>query len=572
MEQLFKALYDAGHKSFDFSIERLVVLLRIVLTLFCLVIVATDFDNRQGLAQPLIIILATYAVFGLCIAVLPILGKFRTGWQLPVHFIDVGATAVLMSLGHVYSATFFILYIFVLLSATFRWNFPGALWTTISLLLLQTLPPWGNGHMASFVLQSSFVMIVGGVFMFFGAWRERSETRLAQIAAWPENPATFYDKNEDRWLITSISHISKVLRTPRVMVLWELAQEPYYVLSIFADGKYRREQVVAKNIDNVVAAELDDVTFAIETSSPNYYRTSAGLRKIHKEIFENALVERFKIQSVCSAAFKGALCKGRILFLDRANWGEDDLVLADIAASRLRIELEYRITWSQLQESAAARERVHLASDLHDGVLQSLTAAGMRLKLMMSTSNPKIKRELNEIRKILLDEQLQIRSFVEERLTRREMKNFNLHHQLRRETEKLERQWDCVVILSVTPEDTTVGQKLAQQIRLLLAEAVANGAKHGGAKQVQVAVERASDALQVHISDNGRGIKELAGIYHRNELVALGFAPKSISDRVTELGGDFSLSSSSDGVALHIILPCIEQTAVKSDAPAYSLD
>lgn len=125
------ALYAAGHKSFDLPIERLVAFLRIALTTFCFVIVASS--PLLQLTQPLELILATYMLFGVGVALLPTIGKYRTGWQLPVHLIDIGVVSTLMYFTQRISSGIFILYVFVLMSATFRWNWRGALWTTFRL-------------------------------------------------------------------------------------------------------------------------------------------------------------------------------------------------------------------------------------------------------------------------------------------------------------------------------------------------------------------------------------------------------------------------------------------------------
>ena len=54
MTHLFDALYAAGHKPFDLAIERLIVLLRISLTVFCLVEFTAapgpQYFDRSGLA------------------------------------------------------------------------------------------------------------------------------------------------------------------------------------------------------------------------------------------------------------------------------------------------------------------------------------------------------------------------------------------------------------------------------------------------------------------------------------------------------------------------------------------
>src|SRR5215467_14350000 len=121
MTRFFDALYAAGHKSSDLQIERLIALLRIVLTTYCLAALIT-FGQPPELTAPFALILALYAFFGLGVVLLPTLGKYRTGWQLPVHLVDIGIVSILTYFLQSISVTFFIMYVFVLMSATFRWN------------------------------------------------------------------------------------------------------------------------------------------------------------------------------------------------------------------------------------------------------------------------------------------------------------------------------------------------------------------------------------------------------------------------------------------------------------------
>ena len=185
MSWVFDALYAAGHKPFDLAIERLVALLRVTLTLFCFV----DFITAPGLQHydrsQFVLVLVAYTVFGIIVAWLPTIGKVRTGWQLPVHVIDIGVISYLMYFLQSLSSTFFVLYVFVLLNSTFRWNWQGAVWTTILVFALEVIL-FSTGSMVSqFLIQCAFLFIVGGMFAFFGVGRERGADRLKQIAAWP---------------------------------------------------------------------------------------------------------------------------------------------------------------------------------------------------------------------------------------------------------------------------------------------------------------------------------------------------------------------------------------------------
>ena len=63
-----------------------------------------------------------------------------------------------------------------------------------------------------FIFEWSFLLMVGGVFVFFGASRERSTERLTQIADWPENRLQSYTNINGHWLDTSLEHIATVLQ------------------------------------------------------------------------------------------------------------------------------------------------------------------------------------------------------------------------------------------------------------------------------------------------------------------------------------------------------------------------
>src|SRR5262249_26033296 len=152
------------------------------------------------------------------VALLPTVGQYRTGWQLPVHLVDIGVVSILTYFIPSVSAAFFILYVFVMMSATVRWNWRGALWTTLALPALQLifLALYRSNTVAQFIVEWNFLLMIGGVFVFFGVSRDRSAKRLTQIADWPNIELQSY--TDINWLDVSLKHVATVLEAPRVVV------------------------------------------------------------------------------------------------------------------------------------------------------------------------------------------------------------------------------------------------------------------------------------------------------------------------------------------------------------------
>ena len=530
------------------------VLLRIVLILFCLVELNTlpslpDFDSST-----LALILVAYAVFSFIIAWLPIVGKIRTGWQLPVHLIDIAVVSYLMYYSWILSSTFFVLYIFVLMNATFRWNWRGAIWTTAVILALDVLMfAVSRSHAPLFFIEFAFLCIIGGMFAFFGIGRQRNVDRLNNIAAWPAAKIQSQKEIDSQWLGASLAHIANVLEAPRVFVLWEIDQEPYAFVTHFADGKCQQERVSSDIFSHLISKDLNNAVFASDTIKLKECYTAQKIIEVSDQIIDPSIVAKYKISSVCSAGFVGENCKGRIFVLDRPSWGLDYLSLVEIAAVRICIEVEYYSICVQLEQTAASQERTRLSHDLHDGTLQSLAAAALQLKHISDHSNGRIQEEIDGVRRLISSEQRNIRAFVDGRNTTLSEEPIKLSAGIRRVIKKLEDQWDRIIHLqSITPQGTSVSDELMHQIEYLISEAVANSVQHGHASRIELDVEQQKNKIRMRISDDGQGLPGTLGTYNQFQLASLGIGPQSILKRITDLRGTLSLVSTRHGIELNI--------------------
>ena len=567
MAGLPEALYVAGHKPFEFQLERLIALLRVALTAFSVVTFYLDPIPVGQDRFAIVAVLVVYAAFGVLVALIPITGRFRTGWQLPVHLVDIGLISILLFFLQSISRQFILLYTFVLLGATVRWNWRGAAGTTFLLLGLGLMLAFLSHRLSgphidddsnladlNVFIESAFLLLIGGMFTFFGASQERNQARLTELAAWPA-PAMDASGGPDAFpLEAALVHVADVLQVPRVLLLWERSDEPFLDIALLANGRCHLDQKPVEAFGDWTAPDLTAIAFASTNVSSKQCITTGGPKTSNTPLISHSLESEFQLQSIATAPFTSAICTGRIFMLDRSDWGEEDLILSEIVASRIVIELEHYALRLRLADTATATERIRLARDLHDGVLQSLTAAGLQLKAVTFNLDAGSKSVIDDVRQLLLDEQQRIRVFVEER-KQSGQQQLTLRPKMQELINKHGRHWSCDIALSVTPEDAEIRSELARQLDFIVAEAIANAVRHGQASHVDVTVKAASDRVLLWIRDNGNGLRNTAGAYDMTELAARNIGPVSLRNRIAELKGSLTLSSSPNGVELRIDLP-----------------
>jgi signal transduction histidine kinase len=139
-----------------------------------------------------------------------------------------------------------------------------------------------------------------------------------------------------------------------------------------------------------------------------------------------------------------------VFIFDRSNWSDDDLLLTEIIASRTGTELDRQVAQRRNEEAIASRERMRLTRDLHDGVLQSLTAAALQLNLAEEALDQDRKSRLDLVKRLLAKEQRRIREFVDEIFSKPSAEKYTiLGRDLQRQLEEAAQYWNCTTSLSV---------------------------------------------------------------------------------------------------------------------------
>jgi signal transduction histidine kinase len=199
-----------------------------------------------------------------------------------------------------------------------------------------------------------------------------------------------------------------------------------------------------------------------------------------------------------------------------------------------------------IENGAAARTRLSLARDVHDSIVQFLAGAAFRIEAIKraARSGAPVVGELDEIKRLLVEEQSEIRGFVTALRRDRELDLAEAVAELRALAERLSQQWsvDCTVTANGNPAAIPI--RLQLDLQQLLREAVANAVRHGGAKRVDVGLAVEENRLELSVADNGSGFAD--------ESAA---EPWSLKERVERANGSIRLVSAPGSTNIHISLP-----------------
>lgn len=421
---------------------------------------------------------------------------------------------------------------------------------------------WGDagstGVLRYLIVQGGFV-IVGCAFIASEAACRKRHTRLLRLAAWPSNDCRSHGAVEQENLdgagsLTSIlAHAAEIMEAPRILVVWDFDDSPTRQFAVWNRGELHGSCERVGGSAPLVARTHQEAVFAVARGAGSLMGPSPqGL-----DLIDRSFRDAFQIRSAATAPFRGRSSAGRVFVMDRPSWTAEDLQLTEIVAAHVAGELDQHSARTKIRADAARLERTRLAHDLHDGVLQGLAAADIRLKLGMTNLPSKQREQFEHVRRIVANESDRIRTLVQETRSSPAMKNeaIELSAHLVEAVAVLRHQWCCEIELDVRPRNLSTRLPVAWNIQHLLTEAVSNAIRHGGASKVSVEVRSSREALLLRIRDSGKGFGNRAGTLDVRELAKQGAAPLSICSRVHEMGGSLLIASSGMGAEMRIEVP-----------------
>jgi signal transduction histidine kinase len=238
--------------------------------------------------------------------------------------------------------------------------------------------------------------------------------------------------------------------------------------------------------------------------------------------------------------------------------GPDKMLSAEIAADLVAARLDQCHSIQHSQETAVREERLRLARDLHDGLLQSLTGVALHLKTASHQieSNPVFaKKSLEQLQDIIMSDQRELRGFIQQ------LRPYPSATAATRLTVRLEdlglrfhNQFGLDVQMNTQSLSPMVTDEIRYEIFAIVNEALANAAKHADARNVRVELTSDPSEIRIVIRDDGKGFP-FRGTYDLAQLSQMRRGPLTLKERIASLGGNLIIESRPTGATLDIRLP-----------------
>jgi len=543
-----------------------------MLAAFALLAVWIDRSTPARYAEFTNWLLPTYLGYALVLAMVAWFAPTpAVRFGLPTHALDLALFSLFVYLTEGPASPFFTYFIFAMVAATLRWQTRGALWTAaIAVVAFNAVGLYAakvirdpNFELNRFFTRSVYLVVLASLLGALGAHEGRRRHEMASLATWPR--AVFQEPGA--MLHAVLGSAARILNAPRVLLAWEETDEPWLYFAAWSGaGEFRLWREPPERYDPLVAEPLASESFlSLDASRPEaavLLASTTGPPEWRGAPVHPELQSRFGMKAVVCTCVRGQLTDGRLFSLDKRSLTADDLLLAEIVASHLAASLDHLLLSGRLEQAAAAGERVRLSRDLHDGVLQSLTGAALKLETVQrlwETHQQAAAREgLAEIQRLIAEEQRSLRFFIRDSTlgpTGASSDDTSLDGRLRELVRRLESVWGLQVELQVDDLGTGIADGLAYEVCHIVQEAVVNAARHAGASQVNVTLRKHESYVRITVADNGHGFA-FRGYYDHAKLTSLQLGPVMLKQRVQSLRGTLEIDSSSDGAHLEIALPC----------------
>jgi signal transduction histidine kinase len=346
------------------------------------------------------------------------------GDRLPIasHITDITFVSVLQYLTLGPSSPFFLYFIFSLFCAAMRWGWQGTLATAgVTLMTYVVMGIWMSRTLGPtefefnrFAIRAVYLIVSAGLLVYLGRHEARLRNHIERLARWPA-PA---GADIEHVVAQLLEHAVSIVGAGRVVAIWDAGEEPDVRVATWPGGDRHISTHPPGALNPAVGPELVQATFLcagpVHAGSVPLVDNGDGrlvptAGRIHPEAL--AFVEG---TGLASAPFRTERVSGRLFFTDLGPPAAELVPLTEVVAREVGASLDQLYATEHMKELAASEERILVARDLHDGVLQSLTGVRLEIRAVAAAldATPNLRDRLFAIERALSIEQRELRFFI----------------------------------------------------------------------------------------------------------------------------------------------------------------
>ena len=566
-------------------VERVISFARVLVSAIALLAIWLDPPEPARYASITYALAATYVLA----SVLVLVGLRRRttlapGEALVSHAADVGVAAALTLFTEGPNSPFFTFFVYALLAAAYRWGLYETLFTTTAaavLILVEAIlvdgylggldvnRVEGEFDINHLIMRVVYLWIIG---MCVGYLGETAHQRRRETAA-------ITSLGREAWLNAGQGLLKSVLGP--VLKLFGSTR----ALTVLKGRANRiavwRSEVSPESGDVQTALSFEDpqrAMFFSDSSSEAWHATRRAGKALDVVMLDvhgarvrgaqptseiTSFMAFFKCRSVISVPvhFRGAVI-GRVFLFDPCIplfERESAIQLGQRIASEIAPAAHNVFRLRRLRSRAEARERARIARELHDGLLQSISAAELRVDVVrrkISKIAAEDAAELSSVQAALSGEVRGLRMLTRRMQTPVSAPN-DLQHALGDLITRFERETGIAVRFE-TDFDVELTSRTRHEIVRIVQEGLTNIRKHSGARHVMVRLASTSGSVRLVIEDDGRGFS-FSGNRSQRELEVMCAGPLIIRERVRALRGELNVvSMPGKGARLHVKVPATQ--------------
>ncbi len=205
------------------------------------------------------------------------------------------------------------------------------------------------------------------------------------------------------------------------------------------------------------------------------------------------------------------------------------------------------------QQKITDEERRKLGLEIHDGIIQNIFAASLKLQYILGNSqlDAQTKELLGEIKTDLGDTIKKTREFIS-KTTLETVQLEDLKEQIEQLIKTLNENQGVKFTITVRGNITTsrqISTRKSSQVYLITKEAITNVVKHSKAKDSEVIMDFQLDYLKIKVMDNGIGIS-IADTNNKDK-----FGLQSMKERAQQIDALFNIKNLNQGTEVELIVP-----------------